>query len=110
MLHRIRFAMSDSVSSPLSGDVEFDETYVGGKPRYKGQSKRGRGTKKQPVMALVERGGKVKTKAVPNVTGETLKQVIMENVCSNSRIITDENPSYNGIGLVYNHGHESVMP
>lgn len=65
MLHRIRFAMADSVEGPLSGDVEMDETYVGGKPRYKGQSKRGRGTKKTPVLALVERSGRVKTKPVP---------------------------------------------
>lgn len=33
MLHRIRFAMADSVEGPLNGDVEVDETYVGGKPR-----------------------------------------------------------------------------
>ena len=52
MLHRMRFAMSDSVDGPLNGDVEVDETYIGGEPRYKRQSKRGRGTNKQPVMAL----------------------------------------------------------
>src|SRR5581483_6196245 len=39
MMHRIRFAMADSAPEPLSGPVEVDETYVGGKPRYKGQSK-----------------------------------------------------------------------
>ena len=44
MLHRIRFAMEGTAFDPLTGDVEVDETYVGGKPRYKGQSKRGRGT------------------------------------------------------------------
>lgn len=43
----------------LSGVVEMDETYVGGKPRYKGQSKRGRGTSKMPVIGAVERGGNV---------------------------------------------------
>src|SRR5690606_22012177 len=68
MLHRIRYAMSDSVEGPLNGDVEVDETYVGGKPRYKGQSKRGRGTSKQAVVALVERGGRVKTKPIADVT------------------------------------------
>ena len=41
----------------LKGEMEVDETYVGGKPRYKGQSKRGRGTKKKPVVVLVERDG-----------------------------------------------------
>ncbi len=108
MLHRIRFAMSDSAPAPLSGDVEVDETYVGGKPRYKGQSKQGRGTNKQCVVALVERSGCVKTKPVANVTGKTLKAVIRESVDTSSRIITDENPSYNGIGQEYEGGHETV--
>jgi transposase-like protein len=108
MLNRIRYAMADSVTDPLKGDVEVDETYVGGKPRYKGQSKRGRGTNKQPVVALVERQGSVKTKPVANVTGKTLKKIITDNVCPTSRIITDENPSYNGIGAQYKGGHESV--
>lgn len=68
--------MADSVIGPLSGPVEVDETYVGGKPRYTGQSKRGRGTNKQPVLAMVEREGRVKTKPVTNVSGKTLKQFI----------------------------------
>ena len=108
MLHRIRFAMADSVEGPLGGDVEVDETYVGGKPRYKGQSKRGRGTKKQAVLALVERGGRVKTQPITNVSGKTLKDAIHNNVDSNSRIITDENPAYNGIGSEYTGGHHTV--
>ncbi len=108
MLHRIRFAMSDSAPDPLQGTVECDETYVGGKPRYKGQSKRGRGTNKTPVFAMVERGGSVKTKPVANVTAKTLKSAIRENVEKSSRIITDENPSYRGIGKEYAGGHKSV--
>jgi len=108
LLNRIRFAMEDSAPSPLSGDVEVDETYVGGKPRYKGQSKRGRGTNKQAVVALVERGGSVKTKPVANVTGKTLKAVIRDGVKTDSRIITDENPAYNGIGKEYAGGHHTV--
>lgn len=108
MLNRIRFAMSDSAPEPLKGDVECDETYVGGKPRYKGQSKRGRGTKKVPVFAMVERGGSVKARPVPNVTAKTLKTAILENVASSSRIITDENNSYNRIGAYFDGGHESV--
>lgn len=108
MLHRIRFAMADSAQGPLSGDVEVDETYVGGKPRYKGQSKRGRGTKKQPVLAMVERGGNVRTKPIANVTGDTLKGLIRENVARSARIITDENSAYTGIGKEYAGGHETV--
>src|ERR1039458_6606248 len=61
LMTRIRFAMApDNPAVPmLSGDVEVDETYVGGKPRYKGQSKRGRGTKKTPVFAAVQRNGSI---------------------------------------------------
>jgi transposase-like protein len=108
MLHRIRFAMSDSVIGPLGGEVEVDETYVGGKPRYKGVSKRGRGTKKQCVLAMVERGGRVKTRPIANVTGKTLKDAIREDVHPSARIITDENSAYTGIGSEFAGGHQTV--
>lgn len=112
MLHRIRFAMADSADGmlgPGGGDVEVDETYVGGKPRYKGTSKRGRGTKKQPVVALVQRGGKVKTRTVADVTAKTLKGIIRENVDPSARIITDDNKSYNGIGEEFAGGHHTTV-
>lgn len=108
VLHRIRFAMGDSAPAllgPGGGDVEVDETYIGGKPRYKGTSKPGRGTKKACVVALVERGGSVKTKPVANVTGKTLKGLIRRNVDKSARILTDENPSYRGIGKKFARGH-----
>src|SRR5262245_13562444 len=73
LLHRIRFAMAPDANEPqgkLSGTVEADECYVGGKPRPgTGPHKRGRGTKKTPVFALVERGGSIRRKVVANVTG-----------------------------------------
>lgn len=71
MLNRIRFAMDEPTTPPLSGDVEVDECYIGGKPRNKGVSKRGRGTSKQPVLAMVERGGRVRARPVANVRGIT---------------------------------------
>lgn len=108
MLHRIRFAMSDSVEGPLKGDVEVDETYVGGKPRYKLKGKPGRATDKQPIIALVERNGRVKTKPIANVTAKTLKGIIRENVDKSARILTDENRAYSGIGKHYEGGHETV--
>lgn len=108
MLHRIRFAMADSAQGPLSGDVEVDETYVGGKPRYKGQSKRGRGTNKKPVLALVERNGHVRTKPIADVTAKTLKNIIRQNVATTSRILTDENSAYTGIGSEFEGGHQTV--
>jgi len=70
MMHRIRAAMVDD-GRFLAGVVEMDETYIGGKPRksnYKDPddkgSPRGRGTDKAPVVGAVERGGRVKAKAV----------------------------------------------
>lgn len=110
MLQRIRFAMADSVTGPLSGPVEVDETYVGGKPRYKQNrtGPRSGADAKQPVLAMVEREGRVKTKPVTNVTGKTLKQFIRDGVDWNSAIITDENPSYRGIGKEYLGGHHTV--
>ena len=108
MLARIRFAMADSVVGPLSGDVEVDETYVGGKPRNPGVSKRGRGTKKQCVLVMVERGGKVKTKPIANVTAKTLQGAIRDNIASSSTIYTDENSAYKGIGNEYAGGHHTT--
>ena len=77
---------------PLTGTVEVDETYVGGKPRYKGISKRGRGTSKTPVFAAVERGGSIRRHVVADVTGKTLKAAIRQVVDPRARIISDENP------------------
>lgn len=108
LMHRIRFAMSPELGEPLKGDVECDETYVGGKPRYKGQSKRGRGTKKTPVFAMVERNGRVSTRVITDVTSKTLQGAIRECVDPSSRILTDENPSYNGIGYHFDRGHATV--
>lgn len=66
MCYRIRSAMADGpLAEMLSGTIKVDETYVGGKPRYKGQTKRGRGSqKKMPVFALVQRDGDVRAKTV----------------------------------------------
>ena len=108
MMHRIRFAMTPDYPDKLEGDVEIDETYVGGKPRYKGHSKRGRGTKKTPVVGLVERGGSVRARVITDVTGKTLKGAIRELVSTDSRVITDELPAYNGIGKDFKNGHHTV--
>jgi hypothetical protein len=110
LMNRIRFAMAPDLltAPPLTGTVEVDETYVGGKPRYKGISKRGRGTSKTPVFAAVERGGSIRRHVVADVTGKTLKAAIRQVVDPRARILSDENPSYNGIGKEFAGGHESV--
>jgi len=91
MMNRIRFAMAPDPDSPqLTGIVECDETYVGGKPRIGDGKihKRGRGTSKTPVFAAVERNGRIRRRVVADVTGETLKAAIHEEVDIRARIIT----------------------
>ncbi len=111
MLNRIRFAMSETGPAQLGpggGDVEVDETYVGGKPRYKGQNKPGRGTQKACVLAAVERGGKVRATPIAKVTSSNVKDFIREVVDSSARIITDQSNVYMGIGHEFDGGHEAV--
>lgn len=105
---RIRHAMANGgLAAKFTGVVEADETYVGGKPRYKGESKAGRGTNKTPVAGLVERGGDVRVKVVANVTGATLKGFIRANVMPTAVLMTDENSSYRGMDKTHPF-HETV--
>lgn len=109
--HRIRAAMAEKpVKDMLKGTVEVDETYVGGKPRN-GQEedvKRGRGTKKTPVMVLVSRDGDAFSKPIERVSAKELKGAIREMVDKSSKIYTDEWPSYAGIGKEFEGGHDVV--
>jgi transposase-like protein len=117
LAHRIRLAMkADPLASRLNGIVEVDETYVGGKPR-KGKrnesgdlivNKRGRGTKKVPVVALVERDGRIRTRVVEHVNASNLKAAIRENVNPKAAIQTDELNLYAGIGKEFEGGHKTV--
>jgi len=112
LTHRIRSAMKENpLASLLKGVIEVDETYTGGKPRKGGNgepNKRGRGTKKTPVMAIVERKGKVVSKPIENVTAKTLKTAIKEAVGKESKIITDEWHGYDGIEKEFKGGHHIV--
>lgn len=107
MFHRIREAMKDpAFTSRLSGTVEADETYLGGKQRGKGT---GRGTKnKTAVMTLVERDGRARSFRMANVTAESLGGAIREHVdIDNSRLMTDEWLGYRRVGKEFSE-HETV--
>lgn len=109
LCHRIREAMrQEPMSGMLNGVVEVDETYIGGKPRHPGTSKRGRGTKKVPVMVLVERDGNARSAPLSCVDGETLKGEIVENVADGALVVTDEYVSYAGLDRIRNGGHETI--
>jgi len=109
LMNRIRFAMApDGNAPPLKGTVECDETYIGGKPRYKGISRPGRACNKTAVFRAVEREGQIRRRIVADVTAATLKGAIREEVDRQARIITDEHTSYIGIGKEYSGGHETV--
>lgn len=106
MMHRIRFAMSDDHAplAPMTGTVEVDETYVGGKPRYKGShniKKRGRGSDKPPVVAIVQRGGNVRAMVMPTVNAANVKTMIRQNVDKSAKVYTDESSIYKGLKKEY---------
>lgn len=109
-MNRIRFAMApdNPEADKLSGTVECDETYLGGKPRVHGDNKRGRGTSKTPVFAAVERNGRIRRQVIADVSGKTLKSAIREVVDKQARIVTDDLLSYQGIGAEFAGGHHTV--
>jgi transposase-like protein len=122
MCHRIRYAMEQpAFQDKLTGVVEVDETYVGGKVRRSNErqyrpldprqpDKRmqaGRGSDKTPVVALVERGGMVRAERVATVTGRELKGAIRRHVDTSATIMTDSFASYRGLGKEYA-GHFAV--
>ena len=110
LANRIRFAMApDPTTAPkLTGIVECDEVFVGGKPRPgTGPHFRGRGTSKTPVFVAVSRNGQVRRRVIANVTGKTLKTAVRELVDKNARLMTDENSSYTGLAPEYA-AHDTV--
>lgn len=102
MAHLIRHELMAQDDAPFGGEVEMDETYVGGRRRRKfGQrAKAGRpgaDSHKVPVFGMVERGGRVMAVTVPNVKAKTLMPHITKRVLPASTIYTDEFSVYNGI-------------
>jgi transposase-like protein len=111
MMHRIRMAMTDENPPKLTGTIEADEVFLGGRPRKLSgrKSKRGRGAKKTPVVALVQRDGEVRTRIVSRVSGSNLRRVIKELVdTNNATLMTDEWASYRVVGREFKGGHETV--
>jgi transposase-like protein len=109
MDHRIRFALSLGTIDKLSGEVEADETFIGGKARNMHVSKRkrritGTGTKdKIAVMGILERGGKVRATVVPNRKKHALQAEVKKHVEAGTALYTDALLSYEGLATEYAH-------
>ena len=117
MLHRVRLAMQDGdEGGMLGGDVEVDESFIGGKARNMHKDKRrekihgrgGIGSGKVAVMGLLERHStkghsQVRAKVVPNTRKRQLQPEVFDLVLSGSTVYTDELKSYDGLSKDYTH-------
>jgi transposase len=103
--------MSDDVEGPLSGSVEIDETWHGGKMR---QSEKRRAAergvtigphakRRETVMGFVERGGRVVAMHVPSRYGYTLRTNVAKTVDAGSIVYTDDYAGYSGVERFYTH-------
>ena len=99
MAHRIRYAMAEEpLTSLLTGTVEVDETYIGGKPRYSipqsakpGQQPQDHysPSRKAAVVSVLQRGGRVQSRHVEHVTAKNLKPIINQMVSEDAHVMTD---------------------
>lgn len=110
MLQRLRHAsQTRSFNQPLSGCVEIDETYVGGKESNKHKNKKKKGTQgrstktKTAVIGMVERGGKLQAKSVNKVDSRSIMPIITDNVEPGTNVMTDEFKCYRNLPDGYNH-------
>jgi len=107
--HRIRMALHNGSIEKVSGHVEADETFIGGKARnmHVAERKRritGTGTKdKTPVLGIVERGGKVRAVVIPNRKKKAIQSEVRKHVAAGSALYTDFLLSYDGLAGEYAH-------
>ena len=96
MFKQIRSMLTDENSGPIGGfgrKVEMDETYYGSRS----EGTRGRGTKKTPVVGMVQRKGQVRAFVAADVKSDTLRGLIKEHVLPRTMVFTDDFKSYNGL-------------
>jgi len=109
LLHRIRLAMQTGTFEKLSGQVEADETYIGGLARNMHRSEHSRkitgtgGSGKVAVMGLLERNGKVRAKVIANANQATLHGEVREHVEQGAELFTDGWKAYSGLHQDYVH-------
>jgi len=103
---------------PMTGMVEVDETYVGGKNRNRHKDKRKKNTKgrslvdKTPVVGIIQREGDVHMVVVPDTERKTIHKLVNERVEKGTTLVTDSYKSYNGLVNDFHHmmvKHNSVV-
>ena len=113
VLRRIRHGLGTNNDAPkLTGTIEADETFVGGRPRrffgYMHKHSTGKTVRKIPVVGVVQRGGDVRFRVTDRITSDRLSEVLAENADLTCRLITDEWIGYRRVGKMFQGGHESV--
>jgi len=110
MLHRVRLAMQIGTFEKLSGEIEVDESYIGGRARNMHKRERQRkitgrgGHNKTIVMGFRQRGGAIRTTIVPDTKGTTFKGEVSDNVAPGSAVFTDVHGGYRGLdGMGFEH-------
>jgi transposase-like protein len=109
MNHRIRLALGMPAEDQLSGEVEVDETFIGGKARNMHVDVRERritgtgGKDKTAVMGILERGGKVRATVIPDRKKKTLHNEVKKHVEAGSALYSDALLSYEGLSTEYAH-------
>ena len=110
MLHRIRLGMqARPFVRSMSGEVEVDETFIGGKARNMHKSKRAEkitgtgGKDKTAVLGILERGGSVRTTVIPNTKKKVLQPLVKDHVAVGSALYSDALKSYEGLSDEYDH-------
>jgi len=112
MFHLIRGELMGPGVDPLTGEVEMDETYIGGKPRQSDRAQwmnlptaaerrqaaqKWSDKKKVPVFGMVERGGQVAAQVVPSTQRQTLVPIVEARVSTDATLYTDDAKVYRGL-------------